>query len=110
MSQLQQRRALTATEVVTRLAKLEGWHLDGDGTAVVIQKNFHFADYAQTMLFANAVAWLAMARDHHPELIVRFDNCTVRYNTHDVAGLSTADFDGAAAVDALPGAARSVPV
>lgn len=106
----QQRRALTATEVVTRLAKLEGWRLDGDGTAVVIQKIFRFADFAQTMVFVNAVAWLAQACDHHPELIVQFDNCVVRYRTHDVAGLSQADFDAAAAVDALPGSAGSVPV
>ena len=106
----QQQRALTATEVVTRLAKLEDWRLDGDGTAVVIQKTFRFADFAQTMVFVNAVAWLAQARDHHPVLIVQFDNCTVRYSTHDVAGLSTADFDCAAAVDALPGAAKSVLV
>ncbi|MGB4359044.1 MAG: 4a-hydroxytetrahydrobiopterin dehydratase [Rhodoferax sp.] len=110
MSQVQQRRALTATEVVTRLAKLEGWRLDGDGTAVVIQKTFRFAGFAQTMAFVNAVAWLAQTRDHHPELIVRFDNCTLRYSTHDVAGLSTADFDAAVAVDALPGAAHPVPV
>lgn len=110
MSRIQPRRPLTATEVVTRLAKLEGWRLDGDGTAVVIQKTFHFADFARTMAFVNAVAWLAQARDHHPELIVKFDNCTVRYSTHDVAGLSLADFDSAAAVDALPGAAKPVPV
>lgn len=106
----QARRALTATEVVTRLAQLEGWRLDGDGTAVVIQKTYRFAGFAQTMAFVNAVAWSAQARDHHPELMVRFDNCTVRYNTHDVAGLSQADFDAAAAVDALPGSASSAPV
>ncbi|HSN79575.1 MAG TPA: 4a-hydroxytetrahydrobiopterin dehydratase [Rhodoferax sp.] len=109
MSLSQHTRALTATEVVTRLAKLEGWHLDGDGAAVAIQKTFRFADYAQTLLFVNAVAWLAQARDHHPELIVQFDRCLVRYNTHDVAGLSQADFDCAAAVDALPGFARTTP-
>ncbi len=110
MPPAQQRRALTATEVVTRLAKLEGWRLDGDGAQVVIRKTFSFADFAQTMVFVNAVAWLAQARDHHPEMLVQFNNCTVRYNTHDVAGLSTADFDSAAAVDALPGAAKPVPV
>lgn len=109
MSLSQHTRALTATEVVTRLAKLEGWHLDGDGAAVAIQKTFRFADYAQTLLFVNAVAWLAQAREHHPELIVQFDHCLVRYNTHDVAGLSQADFDCAAAVDALPGVARTTP-
>jgi 4a-hydroxytetrahydrobiopterin dehydratase len=103
----QSKRALTATEVVTRLAKLEGWRLDGDGAAVVIEKSFRFAGYAQTMAFVNAVAWLAQARDHHPELIVQFDRCVVRYCTHDVAGLSVADFDSAAAVDALPGAVKT---
>ena len=108
MSLTQSKRALTATEVVTRLAKLEGWNLDGDGAAVVIQKTFRFSDYAQTMLFVNAVAWLAQARHHHPELIVQFDRCLVRYCTHDVAGLSQADFDGAGAVDALPGVAMSL--
>ncbi len=110
MSQVKKRRALTGTEVVTLLANLEGWRLDGDGTAVVIQKTFRFAAFAQTMAFVNAVAWLSQDRDHHPELIVQFNNCTVRYNTHDVAGLSQADFDAAAAVDALPGAAKPVPV
>jgi len=97
-------RAFTATEIVTKLVKLEGWHLSGDGAAVVIEKTFRFADYAQTLLFVNTVAWLAQARNHHPELVVQFDRCTVRYSTHDVAGLSQADFDCAAAVDALPGA------
>ena len=98
-------RAFTATEIVTKLAKLEGWRLSGDGAAVVIEKTFRFADYPQTLLFVNAVAWLAQARNHHPELVVQFDRCVVRYSTHDVAGLSQADFDCAAAVDALPGAA-----
>ena len=108
MSLAHQKRVLTATEVVTKLARLEGWHLSGDGAAVVIEKTFSFADYAQTLLFVNAVAWLAQARDHHPELIVHFDNCVVRYCTHDVAGLSSTDFDCAAAVDALPGAAPAL--
>ncbi|MDD2917396.1 4a-hydroxytetrahydrobiopterin dehydratase [Rhodoferax sp.] len=102
----QHSRAFTATEIVTKLVKLEGWRLSGDGAEVVIEKTFRFADYARTLLFVNAVAWLAQARNHHPELVVQFDRCVVRYSTHDVAGLSQADFDCAAAVDALPGAAK----
>jgi len=101
------RRALTATEVVTGLAKLEGWQLSGDGAAVAIEKTFRFADFAQTLLFVNTVAWLAQARNHHPELVVQFDRCVVRYSTHDVGGLSQVDFDCAAAVDALPDLASS---
>ena len=95
------RRALTATQVVAGLAKLEGWQLAGDGAAVVIEKTFSFATYYQTISFVNAVAFIAHKQDHHPELTVQFGRCTVRLNTHDVAGISVSDFECAAAVDAL---------
>lgn len=101
-------KSMTATEVVTNLAKLEGWTLNGDGVDVVIEKVFRFGDYAQTMVFVNTVAWLAQARNHHPELRVHFKHCVVRFQTHDVAGLSIADFECAAALDALPGSGMQV--
>jgi 4a-hydroxytetrahydrobiopterin dehydratase len=94
-------KALTATEVVANLAKLEGWMLCGDGPDIAIEKTYNFANYAQTMAFVNAVAWLAQARNHHPDLLVQFSHCRVQWRTHDVAGLSRLDFDCAAAVDAL---------
>lgn len=95
------RRALTATEVVANLAKLEGWKLTGDGAAVAIEKTFTFANYYETISFVNAVAFIANAQDHHPDLSVHFNRCVVRFNTHDVGGLSMTDFDCAALVDAL---------
>jgi 4a-hydroxytetrahydrobiopterin dehydratase len=96
-------RALTATEVVANLAKLDGWTLCGDGPDIAIEKIYRFLGYAETMAFVNAVAWLALARNHHPDLLVQFNRCRVQWRTHDVAGLSRLDFDCAAAVDALPG-------
>ena len=95
------RRSLTATEVVANLAKLEGWKLTGDGPTVAIEKAFSFDNYYQTMAFVNALAFIAHAQDHHPELSVRFKHCAVRWRTHDVQGISMADFDCAARVDAL---------
>ncbi|MES3010246.1 MAG: 4a-hydroxytetrahydrobiopterin dehydratase [Pseudomonadota bacterium] len=97
----QTRRALSATEVVTRLAALDGWHLTGDGPAVAIEKRFSFANYFETLAFVNAVAFIAHRHDHHPELQVYYNRCVVRFNTHDVAGISSTDFDCAAQVDAL---------
>lgn len=97
----QVQRALTATEIVANLAKLEGWRLSGDGAAVAIEKTFTFADYYQTIGFVNAVAFVAHAQNHHPELVVETDRCLVRYRTHDVGGLSKADFDCATRIDAL---------
>ena len=95
------RRALTATEIVANVAKLEGWTLAGDRAAVAIEKTFTFANYYETMSFVNAVAFIANVRDHHPDLSVHFSRCVVRFNTHDVGGISMTDFDCAAQVDAL---------
>lgn len=95
------RRALTATEIVANLAKLEGWTLTGDGAAVAIEKTFTFANYYQTMAFVNAVAFVAHVQDHHPDLSVHFNRCVVRFNTHDVLGISVTDFDCATQIDAL---------
>ena len=95
------RRALSPTEIVTSLSKLEGWTLSGDGVDVAIEKSYAFADYFETIAFVNAVAFMAHRQDHHPALTVHYNRCIVRYNTHDVRGLSSTDFDCAAQLDAL---------
>lgn len=95
------RKALTATEVVAKLAQLEGWCLHGDGASVAIEKTYRFANYFETIAFVNAVAFVAHAEDHHPDLSVHYDRCVVRLNTHDVGGLSSSDFECATRFDAL---------
>jgi 4a-hydroxytetrahydrobiopterin dehydratase len=95
------RRALSPTEVVTRLAKVQGWQLVGNGADVAIEKIFRFANYHETLAFVNAVAFIAHTQDHHPELTVGYNRCAVRWNTHDVSGLSDTDFACAERVDAL---------
>ena len=95
------RRALTAPEIVTNLAKLEGWKLTGDGASVAIEKTFAFANYYETISFVNALAFIANKENHHPDLSVHFNRCVVCFKTHDVAGLSASDFECATAADAL---------
>jgi 4a-hydroxytetrahydrobiopterin dehydratase len=95
------RRALSAPEIVAKLAHLTGWTLDGDGAQVAIQKTFRFANYLETMSFVNAVAFIAERHDHHPDLSVHFNRCVVRFNTHDVNGISITDIECATEVDAL---------
>jgi 4a-hydroxytetrahydrobiopterin dehydratase len=95
------RRALTPTEVVMRLAAAPGWKLSGDGADAAIEKAFSFANYHETMAFVNAAAFVAHREDHHPDLSVRYNRCVVRFNTHDVGGISESDFECAARIDAL---------
>ena len=97
----QPRRALTATEIVAKLAQLDDWKLTGDGTEVAIEKTFRFANYYETIAFVNGIALVAHVQDHHPDLSVHYNRCVVRLNTHDVKGLSGSDFDSASRIDAL---------
>jgi 4a-hydroxytetrahydrobiopterin dehydratase len=95
------RRALSAPEIVAKLVDIPGWMLDGDGADVAIQKTFRFANYLETMSFVNAVAFIAERHDHHPDMSVHYGRCVVRFNTHDVKGISITDIECAVEVDAL---------
>jgi 4a-hydroxytetrahydrobiopterin dehydratase len=97
----QTRRALSATEIVASLARLDGWKLTGDGADVAIEKTFTFTNYFETIAFVNALALIAHRQDHHPDLSVHYNRCVVRFSTHDVGGISATDFDCAAQADAL---------
>ena len=98
----QNRRALSATEVVTHLSKLNGeqalgWRL----IDAALEKTFKFKNFYETMAFVNALAFIAHAADHHPDFAASYGQCTVRFNTHDVNGISASDFFCAAKVDGL---------
>ncbi|MCB1733957.1 MAG: 4a-hydroxytetrahydrobiopterin dehydratase [Gammaproteobacteria bacterium] len=110
MSTLRARRCLPCdglTEKLERaraealLAELHpAWTL-GD-SADELSREFEFGDFHQTMAFVNAVAYIAHAEDHHPNLDVGWGHCVVRYSTHAIEGLSENDFICAALIDALP--------
>ena len=90
-------QALDADAIAAALAQLPGWAL----AAGAIEKRYAFADFHRTIAFVNALAWIANAEDHHPDLLVSYGQCTVRFNTHAVGGISHNDFICAAKVDAL---------
>ena len=57
---------MSDTDIAQHLAEAPGWALAGGA----IQKRYDFADYHRTMAFVNALAWVAHAQDHHPDLLV----------------------------------------
>lgn len=77
----------------------EDWQTSEDGKE--ISKDFSFGGFYKTMNFVNAVAWIANAENHHPDLEVGYKHCLVRYTTHAIGGLSENDFICAAKIDAL---------
>lgn len=84
-------------EIQEHLATLPGWELVGGA----LTREYRFKNYYRTMAFANAVAWLAHQEDHHPELVIGYKTCEVRYRTHAIGGISGNDFICAAKVDRL---------
>jgi 4a-hydroxytetrahydrobiopterin dehydratase len=79
------------------LKGLDGWALQ-DGA---ICKTYRFKNYFETMAFVNAAAWVSHREDHHPDMLVGYNQCRVSYVTHAIGGLSENDFICAAKLDAL---------
>jgi len=86
-------------EIAAQLAALPGWRLH-DGA---LERDFALRDYHDTLAFVNALAWVVHGEDHHPELVVSYDRCRVRWCTHSVGGVSENDFICAAKTDAVYG-------
>jgi 4a-hydroxytetrahydrobiopterin dehydratase len=91
---------LNAEQAAGLLASLhDDWSINEDGKE--ISRSFRFKNYYHTIAFVNALAWVAHAEDHHPDIEVGYNRCRVRYSTHAIGGLSENDFICAARIDAL---------
>ncbi len=88
---------LQAAEIEENIASIDDWAVvDGH-----LERTFQFENFYETIAFVNVVAWLANQEDHHPDLEVSYRNCTVRYWTHAIDGLSENDFICAAKINNL---------
>lgn len=91
--------ALTAEQAQKLLHQVPQWQLNHFAT--MLEREFQFKNYYQTMAFVNMVAWISHQENHHPDLEVSYQRCCVRYSTHAIKGLSENDFICAAKIDAL---------
>ena len=92
---------LTREQAQSLMQQLSGdWRLADDGKS--IHREWKFRNFFHTMSFVNAVAHIANAEDHHPDLEVGYGTCRMKFTTHAIGGLSENDFICAAKVDQLP--------
>lgn len=90
---------MTRTMTTEEAAALpEGWTLAEDGTS--ISRRWRFPDFAAALARTALVGKVAEARNHHPDIRLGWGYCEVRFTTHDAGGLTRADLDAAAAVEA----------
>lgn len=91
---------LSRTKADALLARIDAaWSLLPDGRS--IERTFTFPVFGRTIAFANAVAWVATVEGHHPEMVINYGSCVVRYTTTAIEGLSENDFICAAKIDRL---------
>jgi 4a-hydroxytetrahydrobiopterin dehydratase len=90
-------RKLTADEITSVLADLNGWALDGENIA----RTFDFGSYPEGPAFAVKVGELAEELNHHPDILITYQKVRVAVHTHDVGGLSPYDIELARRVNAL---------
>jgi 4a-hydroxytetrahydrobiopterin dehydratase len=84
-------------EIEAKLAELDGWERAGEA----IVKEFKRGDFVGSVKFVDALAPPAEAMGHHPDLQISWDTVTVTISTHSEGGLTAADFELAAQIEAV---------
>ena len=79
---------LDSEELARELAATPGWVIgDGQLTRTVTGENFR-----DSLLFVNAVGFLAERANHHPDISISWNTVTLNLVTHSAGGLTEADF------------------
>jgi 4a-hydroxytetrahydrobiopterin dehydratase len=95
---------LTSEQVETELAAAPGWALDNapdgapgkatdkapDGGAIT--RTVTRKDFRDSLLYLNAVGYLAERANHHPDVEVSWNKVTLTLSTHSEGGLTARDF------------------
>ena len=95
--QRMERRALTSDELIGITHGLPAWAVQ-DGQLV---RTVHAPTFADAIAWVNAVADVAEAMDHHPDIDIRYRRLTFRFRTHDLDALTTWDVALAHQIDQI---------
>ncbi|MCA9309798.1 MAG: 4a-hydroxytetrahydrobiopterin dehydratase [Phycisphaerales bacterium] len=88
---------MTEEQIETSLQDLPQWsEVNG-----VIQRTYQFKDFLGSMDFVQKIAAMAEERQHHPDILVRYNKVTLTLSTHDAGGITDKDFDFASAADVV---------
>ncbi len=88
---------LNEDEIKTLIKKVPEWELEGKELVRVAE----FDEFMEGIDFVDGVAEIAEEANHHPDIDIRYATVTLRVTTHEVNGLTDADFDLAGRIDNL---------
>lgn len=90
-------RRLAKAEILEALATLPAWRMAATG----IEREFHLKSFVDAIGWVNQIAEIAEARQHHPDLDIRYDRVRVFLTTHDAGGITERDIELARAMETL---------
>jgi 4a-hydroxytetrahydrobiopterin dehydratase len=88
---------LSDDEIREQLAAVPAWTREGDSIVHVETR----ADFSGAMLYVGAVAYLAEAANHHPDITIQWNKVTLTLSTHSDGGLTEKDFALAGQISGL---------
>lgn len=89
---------LPPAHVAALLAQVPAWQVH-DGRR--LRRELRFSDFAAALACVNLLGAEAERQGHHPDLGLSWGRVTIELTTHDLGGLSEADFILAARFDRL---------
>lgn len=79
---------LSSDQVQEKLKAFRGWELAGGK----LTKTYRFSDFAKAMSLANKVAVLAEQINHHPDMLIHYNQITFTLFSHSGSGVTEKDF------------------
>ncbi|HVE77884.1 MAG TPA: 4a-hydroxytetrahydrobiopterin dehydratase [Gemmatimonadaceae bacterium] len=76
-------------QIAERLAALPGWYYEGGW----IRRQYKTDGWPTTLMLVNAIAYVAEAAYHHPDLSVSWAKVWVKLQTHSAGGITDKDFE-----------------
>jgi len=89
---------LSEDEITAAVGRAVGWVRAGDS----ITRTVKLGDFRDAIIYVGAVAHLAQAANHHPDIAISWNTVTLTLSTHSAGGLTASDFALAGQINALP--------
>ena len=90
-------RRLSDTEISQQLPSLPGWTIENQQ----LRRTYQFKNFVESIDFVNRLVEPAEKAGHHPDIVISYNQVTIRLTTHDAGGLTQKDFDLAEIISQL---------
>ena len=91
---------LNPAAIQVALQDLPGWESHGDSIARV----FQFRDFLGAIVFVNKIAAAAETANHHPDILISYNNVTLTLISHDSGGVTERDIRMAGKINEIASA------